>query len=226
MGANPETCHYLQLVLNHSMVHIGCGADVIRQRRRAQEQRKQNEANGIFYIPPDFKPAKNKKYPHYTPLRNARIFEDRQKLSFMRKKALYKQSSQPSVNDRPPTLASQQKKSGSLPYTEVLFSTKNSFSAPHSDHIKSPKRSDVLDEDTKVSDNLSTCQSIPKQKSWAIKSQRQKALADVHYEANINDNDDDPQLINDLHSFMELHPLKSLKASLEDLCILEYLVKL
>ena len=97
------------------MVHIGCGADVIRQRRRAQEQRKQNEANGIFYIPPDFKPAKNKKYPHYTPLRNANIFEDRMKLSFMRKKALYKQTSE--VNDRPPTLASQQKKSGSLRYS-------------------------------------------------------------------------------------------------------------
>ena len=71
------------------MVHIGCGADVIRQRRRAEQLKKENEANGIFTIPPDFKPAKNKKYPHYTPLRNANVFTERQNLSFVRKRAIY-----------------------------------------------------------------------------------------------------------------------------------------
>ena len=70
------------------MVHIGCGADVIRQRRRNAELRKENEAKGIFTVPPDFKPARNKKYPHYTPLRNANIFSDRQLLSFERKRAI------------------------------------------------------------------------------------------------------------------------------------------
>ena len=72
------------------MVHIGCGADVIRQRRRNEQIRKENEAKGIFTgPPPDFKPARNKKYPYYTPLRNANIFSERQKLSFERKKAIY-----------------------------------------------------------------------------------------------------------------------------------------
>lgn len=71
------------------MVHIGCGADVIRQRRRNDQQRKEDEANGIYYVPKDWKPAKNKKYPHYTPLRNANIFNERQKLSFIRKRALF-----------------------------------------------------------------------------------------------------------------------------------------
>ena len=37
------------------MVHIGCGADVIRQRRRADQLKKDNEAKGIYTIPPDFK---------------------------------------------------------------------------------------------------------------------------------------------------------------------------
>ena len=37
------------------MVHIGCGADVIRQRRRAEQEKKDNEAKGIYTIPPDFK---------------------------------------------------------------------------------------------------------------------------------------------------------------------------
>ena len=231
------------------MVHIGCGADVIRQRRRALEQRKQNEANGIFYIPPDFKPAKNKKYPHYTPLRNANIFEDRQKLSWMRKKALYKQkmaASEP-VNDlRPPTLASQQKKSGSLqPYTstsssrkptsQVLFFTKN---PSHPDHnIKKEKRnhlvrSDALDltgqsneeDDTKLLEdsNLSKYQTKDTRNRTF---RRQKALADVHgHPSSLFD--DDPRLINDLNSFMELHPLKQVTASIEDLCILESLLVL
>ena len=225
------------------MVHIGCGADVIRQRRRAAEERKQNEANGIFYIPPDFKPAKNKKYPHYTPLRNANIFEERQKLSFMRKKALYKQTSEPVKDSRPPTLSSQQKKSGSLPFTsttakssstdsQVLFSTKNSSSHPDHHAIKSKERrnhlvrSDAVDlpnEDTKLSDNLSTCQSI-KKKRQSFRSKRQKALADVHVEKIKDAAEDDPRLINDLSSFMELHPLKTLTASIEDLCILELLL--
>ena len=76
------------------MVHIGCGADVIRQRRRNEQLRKENEAKGIFTIPPDFKPAKNKKYPHYTPLRNANIFsQDRQLLSFERKKKILSRQS-------------------------------------------------------------------------------------------------------------------------------------
>ena len=221
------------------MVHIGCGADVIRQRRRALEQRKQNEANGIFYIPPDFKPAKNKKYPHYTPLRNANIFEDRQKLSWMRKKALYKQKmavTEP-VNDlRPPTLASQQKKSGSLqPYTntsKVLFFPKN----PPSDHQKKGKRnllvrSDALDlpgqsneeDDTKLLEdsNLSKYQTKDTRNRTF---RRQKALADVHLPSLFDD--DDPRLINDLNSFMELHPLKQVTASIEDLCILESLLVL
>ncbi len=69
------------------MVHIGCGADVIRQRRRAEQKRKEDEANGIFTVHPDWKPAKNKKYPHYTPLRNANVFNERQQLSWMRRKA-------------------------------------------------------------------------------------------------------------------------------------------
>ena len=222
------------------MVHIGCGADVIRQRRRALEQRKQNEANGIFYIPPDFKPAKNKKYPHYTPLRNANIFEDRQKLSWMRKKALYKHKmavTEP-VNDlRPPTLASQQKKSGSLqPYTstsKVLFFPKN----PPSDHQKKGKRnllvrSDALDlpgqsneeDDTKLLEdsNLSKYQTKDTRNRTF---RRQKALADVHgHPSSLFD--DDPRLINDLNSFMELHPLKQVTASIEDLCILESLLVL
>ena len=223
------------------MVHIGCGADVIRQRRRALEQRKQNEANGIFYIPPDFKPAKNKKYPHYTPLRNANIFEDRQKLSWMRKKALYKQKmavTEP-VNDlRPPTLASQQKKSGSLqPYTstssKVLFFPQN----PPSDHQKKGKRnllvrSDALDlpgqsneeDDTKLLEdsNLSKYQTKDTRNRTF---RRQKALADVHgHPSSLFD--DDPRLINDLNSFMELHPLKQVTASIEDLCILESLLVL
>ena len=222
------------------MVHIGCGADVIRQRRRALEQRKQNEANGIFYIPPDFKPAKNKKYPHYTPLRNANIFEDRQKLSWMRKKALYKHKmavTEP-VNDlRPPTLASQQKKSGSLqPYTstssKVLFFPQN----PPSDHQKKGKRnllvrSDALDlpgqsneeDDTKLLEdsNLSKYQTKDTRNRTF---RRQKALADVHLPSLFDD--DDPRLINDLNSFMELHPLKQVTASIEDLCILESLLVL
>ena len=232
------------------MVHIGCGADVIRQRRRALEQRKQNEANGIFYIPPDFKPAKNKKYPYYTPLRNANIFEDRQKLSWMRKKALYKQkmaASEP-VNDlRPPTLASQQKKSGSLqPYTstsssrkptsQVLFFTKNPSS--HPDHnIKKEKRnhlvrSDALDltgqsneeDDTKLLEDRNLSKYQNRNRTFGLK---QKAtLADVHDHPQMPLLDDDPRLINDLNSFMELHPLKQVTASIEDLCILESLLVL
>ena len=44
---------------------------------------------GIFTgPPPDFKPARNKKYPYYTPLRNANIFSDRQHLSFERKRVI------------------------------------------------------------------------------------------------------------------------------------------
>jgi hypothetical protein len=80
------------------MVHIGCGADVIRQRRRADQLRKENEANGIFFTPPGFKPAKNKKYPHYTPLRNANIFSERQQLSFVRKRAIYCLENRTSLN--------------------------------------------------------------------------------------------------------------------------------
>ena len=37
------------------MVHIGCGADVIRQKRRAEQEKRDNEAKGIYTIPPDFK---------------------------------------------------------------------------------------------------------------------------------------------------------------------------
>ena len=69
------------------MVHIGCGADVIRQRRRRDQLRRENAANGIVE-PLEFKPAKNKKYPYYTPLRNANIFSERQLLSFERKRII------------------------------------------------------------------------------------------------------------------------------------------
>lgn len=71
------------------MVHIGCGADVIRQRRRAEQEKRDNEAKGIYTIPPDFKPSKNKKYQYYTPLRKANIFSERQQLSFIRKRVIY-----------------------------------------------------------------------------------------------------------------------------------------
>ena len=72
------------------MPHIGCGADVIRQRRRNDQIRKENEAKGIFTgPPPDFIPARNKKYLYYTPLRNANIFSEKQQLSLVRKRAIY-----------------------------------------------------------------------------------------------------------------------------------------
>ena len=143
------------------------------------------------------------------------------------------------VNDlRPPTLASQQKKSGSLqPYTstssKVLFFPKN----PPSDHQKKGKRnllvrSDALDlpgqsneeDDTKLLEdsNLSKYQTKDTRNRTF---RRQKALADVHLPSSLFD-DDDPRLINDLNSFMELHPLKQVTASIEDLCILESLLVL
>ena len=71
------------------MVHCSSGADAIRQRRRAEAERRENEAKGIYTIPLDFKPAKNKKYPHYTPLRKPNIFWERQQLSLIRKRAIY-----------------------------------------------------------------------------------------------------------------------------------------
>ena len=71
------------------MVHCSAGADAIRQRRLAEAVRKDNEAKGIYTIPLDFKPAKNKKYPHYTPLRKPNIFWERQQLSLIRKRAIY-----------------------------------------------------------------------------------------------------------------------------------------
>jgi hypothetical protein len=37
------------------MVHIGCGADVIRQRRRNEQLRKEAEAQGIYVGIKDFK---------------------------------------------------------------------------------------------------------------------------------------------------------------------------
>jgi 2'-5' RNA ligase len=52
------------------MVHIGCGADVIRQRRRNEELRKEAEALGLVVSNRDFKPAKNKKFPHFTAARD------------------------------------------------------------------------------------------------------------------------------------------------------------
>jgi hypothetical protein len=52
------------------MVHIGCGADIIRQRRRNQQLQREAEAQGISVGVKDFKPAKNHKYPHYTPARD------------------------------------------------------------------------------------------------------------------------------------------------------------
>ena len=75
------------------MPHIGCGADVIRQRRRKDQQRIENEAKGIYTYtkrpPPDFVPARNKKYLYYTPLRNANIFSEKKQLSVVRKRAIY-----------------------------------------------------------------------------------------------------------------------------------------
>jgi len=110
------------------MVHIGCGADVIRQRRRADQLKKDNEAKGIYTIPPDFKPAKNKKYPYYTPLRKADIFTERQQLSFIRKKAIYcveQRSRSAEVNPRRPrNEASFQRRRVSSPLRSSLWKTR------------------------------------------------------------------------------------------------------
>ena len=56
------------------MVHIGCGADVIRQRRRADAKKKELILLGLTTDPKTWKPARNKKYPHYTPARNSEVF--------------------------------------------------------------------------------------------------------------------------------------------------------
>ena len=63
------------------MVHIGCGADVIRQRRRADARRKEQIEQGL--VVKDWKPARNKKYPHYTPARNRDVFNN-QRCSYHR----------------------------------------------------------------------------------------------------------------------------------------------
>ena len=83
------------------MVHCSSGADAIRQRRRAEAERRENEAKGIYTIPLDFKPAKNKKYPHYTPLRKPNIFWERQQLSLIRKRAIYSSEVSPPRSSRP-----------------------------------------------------------------------------------------------------------------------------
>lgn len=70
-GDNDNDCN------DENMVHIGCGADVIRQRRRNEELRKEAEAQGLYVSHKDFKPAKNKKYPHFTPARDKDIFNGR-----------------------------------------------------------------------------------------------------------------------------------------------------
>lgn len=59
------------------MVHIGCGADVIRQRRRNEQLRKEAEALGIYTGAKDFTPAKNKKFPHFTHARDKDVFNAR-----------------------------------------------------------------------------------------------------------------------------------------------------
>ena len=65
------------------MVHIGCGADVIRQRRRADAKKKEAIEQGLSVDPKSWKPARNKKYPHFTPARNSEVF-NQQKCNFHR----------------------------------------------------------------------------------------------------------------------------------------------
>jgi len=56
------------------MVHIGCGADIIRQRRRNEQLQREAQAQGTYVGVRDWKPAKNHKYPHYTPARDKVTF--------------------------------------------------------------------------------------------------------------------------------------------------------
>eukprot|EP00095_Tigriopus_kingsejongensis_P001366 maker-scaffold523_size146679-snap-gene-0.18 protein:Tk01366 transcript:maker-scaffold523_size146679-snap-gene-0.18-mRNA-1 annotation:"hypothetical protein AND_001798" len=56
------------------MVHAGCGAEVIKNRRDTRDLRKMALSQGIVLKVDDFKPAKNKKYPYYTPARDKDVF--------------------------------------------------------------------------------------------------------------------------------------------------------
>ena len=69
------------------MVHIGCGADVIRQRRRADAKKKELILQGLTVDPRHWRPARNKKYPHFTPARNSEVF-NRQRCSYHRLQAI------------------------------------------------------------------------------------------------------------------------------------------
>ena len=52
----------------------GCAAEVLKHRRTDEQMRRLALAQGIRLRPGDFKPAKNKKYPYFTPARNKDVF--------------------------------------------------------------------------------------------------------------------------------------------------------
>lgn len=60
------------------MPHIGCGADVLRERRKRQEELKKLEELGLApKCSRVFAPAKNAQYPHFTAARDPQVFNDR-----------------------------------------------------------------------------------------------------------------------------------------------------
>lgn len=189
------------------MVHIGCGADVIRQRRRNEQLRKENEAKGIYTIPPDFKPARNKKYPHYTPARNAQIFSNRQLLSFEKKRTLIEQRRAKLIRQysdivgNRPQLQRQDAIIHKRLSDPVLARLKPSSSVTTSSESSSQTSSNNQSPIPKKPKKLGL---IGKQKSIDIPEERRtKVKAQVHFEQ-VDDDDDDPCLIQDATSYLDL----------------------
>ena len=48
----------------------GCGAEAIRKRKEAKDQRRRAREQGLVLDEKDFEPAKNKNFCYYTPARD------------------------------------------------------------------------------------------------------------------------------------------------------------